>query len=191
MKRIYFILVLLLAVVCTGLNAQTLGDETEEYRSPLMDKLVVGGNVGLQFGNLTYIDASPMVGYKLFERVHAGVGGTYRYYRQRVPQSSSILRANIIGGSIWARGYIFGNLFVHGEYEGLRFEAIGGTRRRAILLNYALVGGGYTQQFGPRLSAMATFLFPVYSRSTIPNYTIYVNTVIRVGVMFEFGGINR
>jgi hypothetical protein len=191
MKRMYFILFLLSAGMFTQLNAQTGGDDGENYRSPFVEKLVVGGNVGVQFGYFTFLDASPMVGYKVLERVHVGVGATYRYYRERVPQSTTALRANIMGGSVWARGFLFPNLFAHAEYEGLRMEVIGGTRRRGIMLNNALVGGGYTQQFGPRLSTMVTFLFPVYSRSTIPNYTIYRIPVIRFGFMFEFGGINR
>ncbi len=186
----YFFLVLLFAAVALPLNAQDEGED-DNYRPPFVDKLVVGGNLGIQFGNFTFLDLSPMVGYKVLERVHLGVGGTYRYYRERDPQSSSTLRANIMGGSVWGRGFLFPNLFAHVEYEGLRMEVIGGTRRRGILMNYALVGGGYTQQFGQRLSTMVTFLFPVYSRSTIPNYSIYRIPVIRFGFMFEFGGINR
>jgi hypothetical protein len=190
MKRAYFFFTLLFISIATSAWAQpeTETDEPGAYRPPFVDRLVVGGGLGLQFGNFTFIDVSPMVGYKVLDRLIFGVGGTYRYYRERDPQSTTTLRANIVGGSVWGRGFILENLYVHAEYEALRMEIIGGTNRRGIRMNYALVGPGYTQQFGPRASSFVSFLFPVYSRSTIPNYSIYRIPVIRFGFMFDIGG---
>lgn len=188
MKRVYFFFFLLFASLAGPITAQELSDETDNYRPPILDKLVVGGGLGLQLGNFTFIDVSPMVGYKVFDRLIFGVGGTYRYYRERTSQSVSPIRANIVGGSVWGRGFIFENLYVHAEFEALRMEIIGGTSRRGILMNYALIGPGYTQRFGARASTFVSFLFPFYSKSSIANYSIYQIPVIRFGFMFDIGG---
>ena len=73
-----------------------------------LDKVVVGGNLGAQFGDLTYIEVSPTVGYKLTEKWLAGVGARYIYVKPRLLQSS-----NIIGGAIFQQYAILEQAVLH------------------------------------------------------------------------------
>src|SRR5438045_3447622 len=50
-------------------------------RQKFFDRLVFGGNLVAGFGSSTYIDISPLVGYKINPRLIGGIGVTYIYYR--------------------------------------------------------------------------------------------------------------
>ncbi|TNF44384.1 MAG: hypothetical protein EP311_01250, partial [Cytophagales bacterium] len=51
------------------------GDSTS-----LKDRMFFGGNLGLQFGTVTFIDISPLAGVMITPRLSAGAGITYQYY---------------------------------------------------------------------------------------------------------------
>lgn len=68
------------------------------------NKLSVGGNFGLQFGDYTVINISPQVGYDLSKYFTVGTGFGYTYYKDkgysnnyRVDYKSSYLSYNIFG----------------------------------------------------------------------------------------------
>ena len=44
-----------------------------------ISRLVVGGGIGLGFGDITSISVSPMVGYRITDNFSAGVGFGYQY----------------------------------------------------------------------------------------------------------------
>lgn len=46
------------------------------------DRIVVGGNLGAQFGSSTYIEVSPIVGYKVTDKFTAGIGFSYQYFSE-------------------------------------------------------------------------------------------------------------
>lgn len=55
---------------------------TDEGEKPsLRDRMYFGGNMGFSFGDIVFVDASPLVGYKLTDRFSSGVGFTYRYLK--------------------------------------------------------------------------------------------------------------
>lgn len=91
----------------------------DEPKTPFKDRIFFGGDLGLQFGNLTYIDVSPLVGYKITDKLHAGIGPTYIYYKYK----DAYLNANINlwWTCIW-KILVMDNLFVHSEYEMLNLE---------------------------------------------------------------------
>ncbi|MBE0663687.1 MAG: hypothetical protein IH597_14625 [Bacteroidales bacterium] len=76
-KHFFFLILLVWILAPSALNAQGSDNDEEPKR------WFVGGNVGLQFGYVTLIDVSPMVGYMLTDRFALGTGLTYKYYRIR------------------------------------------------------------------------------------------------------------
>ncbi|MDD4150763.1 MAG: hypothetical protein PHE33_12130 [Bacteroidales bacterium] len=76
-KNITIILTLILCfsfVVNDEAHAQYLeNDPTPAQR------VFWGGNIGLMFGTNTYISINPTVGYRLTNRLSAGIGGTYNW----------------------------------------------------------------------------------------------------------------
>ena len=138
-----------------------------------LDKVVVGGNLGAQFGDLTYIEVSPTVGYKLTEKWLAGVGARYIYVKPRLLPSS-----NIIGGAIFQQYAILEQAVLHAEMEYLSFENINTPGERINFLS-PLVGAGYRSSIGGNSFASILILFNLNDDINSP----YSNPILR----FNFG----
>ena len=73
----------------------------DEQRGFQRENLRFGGNFGLRFGGITFIDVSPIVGYQFTNRFLAGVGVTYNFYSDRRFQPP--LTMSVIGGTTFAQ----------------------------------------------------------------------------------------
>jgi hypothetical protein len=93
------------------------GNHAPADASPLKNRFFFGGSLGLQFGSATYIDVSPLVGYKITPKLHAGVGLTYIYYKVKDSYYNYAYETSIYGGRVFGRYYILDNLFGHAEFE--------------------------------------------------------------------------
>jgi hypothetical protein len=154
-NRLRFLALLGLFFVSSQCFAQReiYGDTTS-----LKDRLYFGGNFGLQFGTLTLIDVSPLVGVMITPRLSGGVGGTIQYYddrRFRGAESTSY------GGRVFGRYNILPNIFTHVEYESINWERYDDRvlNFRRTWNNALFVGGGYFAPFGSRGGANFTFLY--------------------------------
>ncbi len=138
------------------------------------DKIFFGGNVGLQFGNQTFIDVSPAVGYKFTEKISAGIGVTYQYYRFKDKYYD--FETNVYGGRVFGRYHFTQNFFGHAEYEYLNLEAFDFFRRRVDVVS--IFGGvGYIQRLSDNAGIMAMILYN-FNES---RYSPYINPIFRVG----------
>ncbi|MFT6166630.1 MAG: hypothetical protein ACJAV5_000624 [Vicingaceae bacterium] len=138
-----------------------------------LDKVVVGGNLGAQFGDLTLIEVSPTVGYKLTEKWLAGVGARYIYVKPRLFPST-----NIIGGAIFQQYAILEQVVLHAEFEYLSFENIYNPGERFDFYS-PLVGAGYRSSIGGNAFASFLVLFNLNDDINSP----YTNPILR----FNFG----
>jgi len=157
-------------------------------------KFYFGGNLGLMFGTYTVIDISPLVGYKVTEKFHAGAGLTYTYFKYKedgpVNGSSFSYSTSIYGGSIFTRYFLAENLFLHAEDEMLSLELsdmIQYLNHRFVMkrqwLNSVLLGGGYRYGFGydgPSVSISVLFRVNHEWEDFYP----YQNPIIRIGLGF-------
>ena len=138
------------------------------------DKVFIGGNIGLQFGTVTFADVSPLVGYKFTEKISAGIGATYQYYHYKDKYYD--FETNVYGGRVFAR-YSFTNyLFAHAEYEYLNMEAFDFYRRRIDVVS-VFGGAGYIQRISDRSGIIAMVLYN-FNESV---YSPYQNPIFRVG----------
>ncbi|MEM6842848.1 MAG: hypothetical protein AAF632_11525 [Bacteroidota bacterium] len=134
--------------------SQDQSDREEDsiyYQQPsILDKIAPGGNFSLQFGTITYIEVSPMVGYRFTNNFTAGPGFTYRYFKVRGFEASSIY-----GPRAFARYVINRNFFAQAEFENLSVEFIS-PQREAIRewVPGLFVGGGLFQPIGQRAGFM-------------------------------------
>ena len=138
------------------------------------DKIFFGGNVGLQFGSETFVDVSPLVGYKFTDKISAGIGATYQYYSYKDRYYN--FETNIYGGRVFGRYNFTDYLFGHLEYEYLNLEAFDFYRRR-VDVGSLLAGAGYIQRISDRSGIMAMVLY----NFTESVYTPYQNPIFRVG----------
>lgn len=167
--------------VCLLLSALGFAQDTTMIRknkpkARFWDKVFWGGNFGLQFGTSTFIDVSPLVGYRITEKVSAGVGATYQYFHYR--DRFYDLETNVFGGRVFGRYQFTDYLFGHAEYEYLNLEAFDFYPSRRVDVTSILAGGGYMQRFGNN-SAMVAMILYNFTESL---YTPYNNPIIRIGV---------
>lgn len=179
-KLILYSSLFILSLGCLNSIAQ---DSTMIRKHPpkknFADKIFWGGNVGIQFGNETFVDVSPLVGYKFTDKISAGIGATYQYYSYRY--LSYNFETNVYGGRVFGRYYFTDYLFGHAEYEYLNLEAFDFYRRR-VDVGSLMAGAGYIQRFSDRAGIMAMVLYN-FTEST---YTPYQNPIFRVGFIVGF-----
>jgi hypothetical protein len=166
----------LLLLVPAGLRAQ---------EEKLSDRMFYGGYFGLQFGTYTYVEISPLVGYRLTDKLSTGVGAKYIYYsvddKSYVPAYH--YSTNIYGGSVFLRYLIVENFFAHAEFELINLEAYDGYyavgRRNVPDL---FLGGGYRMPMGSNSSFSIMALWEVIE----DRYSPYVSPILRIGFGFGF-----
>jgi len=176
------------------------------------DRLMVGGIVGFQFGSVTYIEISPIAGYRLSKNFVPGLGLTYQftkfndYYINTENGETLDQKVNILGGRLFGRFYfndlldgILGGLFLHGEFEYLtytrhyRIDPAGKYTDRYYARRYSkgsetihvpglLIGGGLKQSIGRKAFADILVLYNLNQTQDTP----YSNPVIRIGVGMGF-----
>lgn len=179
MKSFVIILSIILLTISSTLSAQ------QNYSENNGKRLFTGGGFGLQFGTETIIDVSPIIGYKVTDRFHIGLGGKYQYYRykNRIYDFST----SIYGGSAFSRFYLFEDIFAHGEYEVLSYDAslvyyLNPNDNSRILVESILLGGGYRQ----RITTNSSFIFLLLWNFNETEYTLYNNPIIRIGINVDF-----
>lgn len=162
----------------TTINEKSIGlNKKSPIKSDFPDwkKLYFGGNVGAYFGtDITIVELSPLVGYKLTDEFSAGVGITYMYMKDYFGP------ANIYGGRIFGRYNLFENVFAYAEYEALDipFQPLYAVNKEYRKTIYSpMVGGGYSQSMGENAHFVIMGLWNL--NQTL--YSPYPNPIIRMG----------
>jgi hypothetical protein len=169
-----------------------------------LQRLVVGGGIGLGFGDITNISVSPIVGYRITDDFAAGVGLGFQYFRVRdqfpvYNQATTEteyypLKSTFFYPSVWARYIVYKNFFVHleGEYDMQSFTAYerasdpnGDPVKYKLKYNSpaALVGAGIRQPITDRASLVIVALYDVLQHE----YSPYRNRIdLRIGFNVGF-----
>jgi len=149
------------------------------------DHISIGGNVGLQFGNVTIVGISPLINYHVSNSFIVGVGPIYQYYNFQ-ESGYSPYSASIYGGRIVAVNYLPGklsNIFLMGEYDVVNvpyYDYFTGYNSRTTI-GIPLLGAGYRQPIGSKSYFTIAGLWD-FSGSPLSPYS---NPVIITG--FDFG----
>ncbi len=151
------------------------------------DRVVLGGNFGAGFSSReSSVAVSPTIGYRINERLTAGVGAIYQYYQYKDPAQKIDFNFNNYGGKVFGNYMLPPFLIAHSEYELLDLEYIYinpvnatlDSRRRTV--GSWFVGGGYRQMFGS--NSNSSFDIMVLFNLTETAYTPYSNPIIRFGI---------
>jgi hypothetical protein len=118
-KRVVLILMLVLATA--GVWAQE-GEENDDKKGFQKEKLFVGGNFGLAFGNYTFINISPQLGYRFTKLFAAGMGvnGQYVSFKERYYDTGDPYRKvsqTVIGLNVFGRVYPIRNIMLQAQPE--------------------------------------------------------------------------
>jgi hypothetical protein len=161
--------------------------EEPKRSSKFRDNLILGGNIGFQFGTVTFLDISPLAGYQVFKNAFLGLGVTYQYLSWETRGGG--YETHTYGGRVFARYIIWKGIMAHAEFEMLNLDCF--DEDHYVLTNElrtartwvpgALFGAGYFQRVGGRAGITALVLFNALQSDCTP----YANPVIRIG--FNFG----
>jgi hypothetical protein len=154
-------------------------------------KLIIGGSLIAGFAD-GYADVgiSPFVGYRITDRFSAGVGIGYEYIKQQQWLYNQTIgnyqnypsQANIISPSLWARFFVYRNIFVVANFEydlmnfnDYNYDVTGNGNIDQEKLNVGvpclLLGAGIRQPLGGRLSAILEGMYDVLQQP----YSPYLN----------------
>lgn len=176
--------------VLSGSTRSTAADPASLPAAPIpehdwTDKLYFGGGVGLSFGDVDYVEISPLVGYQLNPRVSFGLGAFYRWASD--DRYSPSVDTSDYGGSVFSRINVVRPIYAHIEYEFVNYEypTVPGSTIRASDSN-ALVGAGLFQPMGGRGGFYATALYNLTYDSDDPTSPYDSPWVYRLGFTFGF-----
>jgi hypothetical protein len=169
-----------------------------------------GGDLWLGFGTNTYINVSPLVGYRISMRLSAGAGPIYIYEMNKLTYLDTTIngvyyydtyriRTSTYGGRMFVsydlikklNEYIpldIGTIFVHCENEALNLETfnIDAYSLRLypsgdrIWIDNLLMGVGLRQPIGEKASIYLLILWDV----TQNEYSPHTNPIFRFGFTF-------
>jgi hypothetical protein len=166
------------------------GDEEMAEKPSFKDRIFTGGGVGLSFGsNYDFISLSPIIGYRLSQRLAAGTSIIFRYtnYKYVTPDVST----TDYGISPFLRFQFYGPLFLHAEYEYLNTQYIDAYTGQTVRKDFSsfMAGGGFFQPIGRHTAFFVTALYNFSYRNPSNPYDYYPYSsplVLRAGITAGF-----
>lgn len=173
-----------------GLPTDPKIDKTKELS--FGERIYLGGDFGLSLGRTqTFINLSPLVGYKLNEKLSIGAGPVFQYWQDQVIyidnqsgfQYQKKVSSMIYGGKGFGRLFLFKDFFANAEFEYISADLPiqeGLTERRWIPAIWA--GAGYMIKLNKKAGINIMALYnPIFDKQNSP-YTSPFD--VRVGFVF-------
>lgn len=187
-KRTLFIC-LLITGFYTVSSAQYFPQDTTVPKRFDSHKLFIGGNMGLSFGNITYINLSPLIGYRFSPLLAGGVQINGQYESIRYKNQNGDLyqkdKYGLAGIGVFGRVYPIPQIFIHVQPEmnfifgKSKFYDGSPDQRFQEHIPAFLAGLGYSQNTGGNSAFNLMILYDVLQREDSP----YGNKpILRVGV---------
>lgn len=188
MKKFYVLFVCIAGIVMimmwpVGVQA----GERDVHDLSTRERIFVGGFLGAQFGTFTTVSLSLHAGYRITNRLSAGIGGNYQYTNDSwFGQSFS---SHVYGGNAFARFRVYSTLFLHAEFERVRLQSrapalpvldpdFDPDDRTFITENNYFVGAGYGLPMSDRIRLNLLLLYNFNQTSQ----AYQDNPVFRIGV---------
>jgi hypothetical protein len=187
MRMFYWLMPAIFSVIMLWPPALTAQDNAVKpppikKNHDILDRIDFGGYLGASFSsNATYIEVSPLASYRITPKFHAGLGLTYMYSSYSDPYMK--YSSSSYGGSIFARYFVWRDLFLHLEYAPLYrpdfipYPNPSPNVHESPWAQDVLIGGGYRQWVGDKAFMSLMFLWNV--NETV--YSPYINPIIRIG----------
>lgn len=190
MKNSIFVFALL-SILLLGYSADILAQKAQRpdsnnSNSTSQGRFFLEGNFGFNVSNTsTAILFSPLLGYKINNKLSAGGGPMFEYISYRYTPTD-VYKNTTLGGRAFARYNILDNLFVHGEYNIINYKLFATNER--VWESHLPVGGGYRQSLGGRSTINLMILYDVLynPESDYNRYSTYNGFIMRGGINFGF-----
>jgi hypothetical protein len=139
------------------------------------DRIVLGGNLGGNFGRITLVEIAPNIGYLFTDNYLAGFSLKYIYFEDKTYAPQYIYKTNIFGAGVFNQYFILEDFLLHAEYEFLNMESQLIDER--LNIHSFFVGGGYKSSLGGNSYVSLILLYNLNETSDSP----YTNPILRVG----------
>jgi hypothetical protein len=166
------------------------GQKSRSEPPPFKERLFFGGSFGLQFGTITDIEISPIIGLWILPRLAVAVGPNYRFYKAWSTWT------DIYGGRAYTEFVVIKDIsslipigvntgiFLHCENELLSLQSSFWKEppitSKRFYVNTVLAGAGISQQIGRRSSLNIMVLWALNDSE----WAIYSNPEIRFSYTF-------
>lgn len=157
------------------------------------EKVFYGGNIGLSFGSITYINLSPLIGYRFSDLFAAGVqiNGMYQSARYKNFNNRTIkkVRYGLVGLGVFGRIYPIPQLFLQVQPEmnytmgKVKYYDPPSESKYHKLVPSFLVGGGYSQSIGRNSAFVIMILYDILQGDNSPYGS---KPIFRAGVNLGF-----
>jgi len=161
--------------------------QDDQQRGFQKENLRFGGNLGATFGNTTFVDISPAIGYQFTHRFQAGLGLIYNYYSFRDWISGNRFSMSVYGVKPYAQFSVLQlpsfHIILRAEYGLLNYDVNFWWFRepKREWVHYPLLGGGVLLPVGQGGGIMIQAMWDLYEKE----HSIYSrNPIIQVGFMF-------
>lgn len=162
------------------------GDSQMDEKPTLKDRMFTGGGLGMNFSSFSdYVSLSPLIGFKITDKLATGIGFQYRYTNYKTGPTN--FSTNDYGVSPFVRYYVYNPFFLHTEYEYLNYQYFASSSRSSY--SSLMTGGGMFQPFGGRagLFVMALYNLSYRNPNSPYDYSPYSSPwVLRAGVTLGF-----
>ena len=184
----FALVITFLALPFLGFNQERDSlDNQQKEPFNLADKLYWGGGFWAQFGNSTFVNISPRVGYRFTDKFSAGIGAKYQYMSFRDLNSNYKESASLYGGTVFSRYSLTEQLFLMGEYEHINIKDFWITNN-SNWTDFLLVGAGYQYNVGGLTSLNAQIMYDVLENPLLPYFYQTIGSglpiILRFGVSF-------
>lgn len=147
----------------------------KEFNS-FKERIYVGGNVGAWFGQTTFINLSPLIGFNVTKKFSLGAGFTYNYYSQTY--NGRKYQSIIYGSNLFSRYYVLDNLFAQAGWDRLSVQDYTSPIINSrVWVDNILLGGGYRQPFSGRGNFVIAIFYNINETPLSP----YPNPIIQIG----------
>jgi len=139
--------------------------------------------VGASFGDVDYVEVSPLIGFRVTSRLSTGVGVFYRWKND--DRFNSSVDTQDWGASLFGRLVLFRGIFAHAEYEYVDYEYLTVTGTESDTDTNVLGGLGFSRGAGRAgFYALALYNFSYDDNDVLEPYDS--PWIYRVGVSVGF-----
>lgn len=157
---------------------------------PFKDRLYTGGNFGFNISNgLLYFEVAPMLGYKVNDRLSAGVSAKYLYWGP-TNSSSPFVSFKYYGGGFFGRYKLSSSIVGSLEYELLNVPNLNPNSNSygdRTYSNVLLAGAGYTNQIANNVNLQLFLLYDVIDDPNSPYRYNYILGPNGIPVIYRIG----
>jgi hypothetical protein len=189
--RVILLCLLVFFQVCSASAQQKATRQTAPNYQDGMDPSpwMFGGNLGFTFGDYTFVNASPMIGYRFSSYIAAGFNINAQYASRKFtsPVDGSTTQRNnysILGGGIFARVYPIEQFFIQAQpeinrisFKNTYYTSNQNYSKGSYMAPSLLMGAGYVQPVSSRAAVTFMVLYDVLQDPNSP----YLNRPIFSG----------